>query len=51
MEIGKWEVGGGGAENFWQKRGGEGKMGLGLSRNEGLPYYIEFFLEIPHDVA
>ena len=23
----------------------------GVSRNEGLPYYIEVFLEIPHDVA
>ena len=23
----------------------------GLSRNGGLPYYIEVFLEIPHDPA
>ena len=31
--------------------GGGGGWGGGLSRNGGLPYYIEVFLEIPDDAA
>ena len=42
-------VGGGFLKMFARKRQ-LGKMGLGLSRNEGLPY-IEVFLEILHDSA
>ena len=34
---------GGGFENFYYKRV--------VMENEGLPYYIEVFLEIPHDAA
>ena len=26
-------------------------MGAGLPRNGGFPYYIEVFLEIPHDAV
>ena len=33
-----------------EKDGGNAKRG-DLSRNGGLPYYIEVFLEIPHDAA
>ena len=49
----------GDSENFCQKKGelkikwgGEGGGGgETLSRNGGLPYYIEVVLEIPHDAA
>ena len=44
-----------GSEILCQKRGrGKGKMGgggRGLSRNGELSYYIEAFLESPHDTA
>ena len=33
-----------------EKGGGNAKWG-DLSRNGGLPYYTEVFLEIPHDAA
>ena len=44
MEMGGG--GGGGLKMGGKGGGGVGKMG-GLSRNGGLPYYIEVFPEIP----
>ena len=47
-----------GCLKIFARKGGLGKMwgwggggGGGLYRNGGLPYYIEVFLEIPHDAA
>ena len=40
---------GGGVSKFLLEKGGLSKMEGGSSRNGGLPYYIEVFLEIPYD--
>ena len=50
FKINKNLVGGG--VKMFARKGGLGKIwGGGLSRNGGLPYYTEVFLEIPHDAA
>ena len=44
--------GNGGVWKFLLEKGGLGKMGGGVCLEMGgLPYYIEVFLEIPHDAA
>ena len=42
------QMGGGGLKSFARK-GGLKQNGGGSSRNGGLPYYTEVFLEIPYD--
>ena len=41
----------GGGLKIFARKGGVRQNGGGLSRNVGLPYYIEVFMEIPHDAA
>ena len=48
----KGDGNGGGVGKFLlEKGGGVGKMGRGCLEMGQLPYYIEVFLEIPHDAA
>ena len=43
--------GGGGSLKICAGQGRVKRNGRGLSRNRGLPFYIKFFQEIPHDTA
>ena len=45
------EGGGGGSLKICAGQGRVKRNGRGLSRNRGLPFYIKFFQEIPHDTA
>ena len=42
---------GGGSLKICAGQGRVKRNGRGLSRNRGLPFYIKFFQEIPHDTA